>query len=321
MHSGAMSKQRIFSPEYEEFLVPESLHSNLLKKAKCNLVHNTSIIRQYRRKQQPIDRSLEPEQLWDHLNGKPNRNHFGNGGFEQSEPPMASRSRADSIVRFADEEQGLKSCARGSNLPGTAGSTGGNLKQISYIGQHHRTATPLSALSEGSHRSTFSDMSGDLGTTRPNLSQKDRVPRPPIGPSKDGNSVQNVSTASLEQWLQGVPPEKDPFSSNTKMAPNASETDKFSDRCSSQLASSLSFEEHLPLFNKELSEEERFAMDYGDFDGEEDDQNHVKPKELKQLSRSGQRQENPLSTNTDDELSILLGSGSTTNTSYSGDPP
>ena len=74
MHAGAMGKGRIFSSEYEELLVPQSLHLHLLSKAKCNLANNTSIIRQYRHGQQPISSSLLEEELYDHLRGVTKRN-------------------------------------------------------------------------------------------------------------------------------------------------------------------------------------------------------------------------------------------------------
>jgi len=70
MHTGAMGEGRIFSPEYEELLMPESLHFNLLKKARCNLANNTSIIRQYKHRQRPIDRFIHEDNLYDHLSGR-----------------------------------------------------------------------------------------------------------------------------------------------------------------------------------------------------------------------------------------------------------
>jgi hypothetical protein len=362
MHSGAMSKQRIFSPEYEEFLVPESLHANLLKKAKCNLAHNTSIIRQYRRKQQPINRSLEEDQLWDHLNGKPEQSHFVYGGLEMSEGATGNRSRADSTVRFADEEQGLK----GGSIDGPAFSNarksrtgsfgGGNLKQSSYVGQHQRSMTPLSAHSEGSQRSNFSDISLDQDTPRSDFSQKHRAFRPPPIPSRDGSSVQNVSTASLELWLQGSSPEKSSLhknETNTSMSsiddvaangqvvhpsspqrpgkiqsprnPPQEVVTKHVSSTSSDIAAQQYESDSVfstssgARSDRGLSEEERFAMDYGDFDSDEDDRNRMNSGEYNYLNQSQRVHDQSDDINTDNERSSLLGSGH--NNFYSGGPP
>jgi hypothetical protein len=218
MHAGAMGKTRIFSPEFEEFLMPESLHINLLNKARCNLSHNTSIIRQYRRKQQPINMSLDEELLWEHLNNNENgvdisRNH---NDSHLDETPNG-RSRADSIVRFADEELGMAKPVFGrspsySNRPPGSGGGGSFRRGLSSM-QHHRNLTPMSALSEmsGSHRSTYSEITLDQDTPRSTSAttssrkQCDPIDRPPPIPPKAAlSSVRSVSNASLEQWLQGA---------------------------------------------------------------------------------------------------------------------
>lgn len=98
MHTGAMGDERIFAPDYEEQLFPQTLHSNLLAKSKANLENNTSIVRQYRRKQAPIDRFLTEEELYDHLCGR----------LKAPDGEDFNRPRVDSTVRFADEEQGRK---------------------------------------------------------------------------------------------------------------------------------------------------------------------------------------------------------------------
>ncbi|KAG7359725.1 hypothetical protein IV203_034823 [Nitzschia inconspicua] len=367
MHSGAMSKQRIFSPEYEEFLVPESLHSNLLKKAKCNLAHNTSIIRQYRRKQQPINRSLEEEQLWEHLNGKTDNHHFSSAVFENPGAPIANRSRADSTVRFADEEQGLKSKDESSfpsNRVVRTGSISGNLKQSSYLGQHHRTTTPLSALSEGTHRSSISEITFD--TPRPKIPPKERGHRLPPAFNRDESSVRNVSTASLEQWLQGA--SHDTILTNqdgSKSAKKSRKDGKKNEIQSVRAASPQLPDDSLPLssFNsslldadtnksvnqtlsvlhqtesdsvyshdqlstssgarsdKLLSEEERFAMDYGDFDSDEDEFNRLNNGEYNYLANSHQVENHRGVTNSEDERSSLLGNFQNRNAFYSGEPP
>jgi hypothetical protein len=206
MHTGAMGNSRIFSPEYEEFLLPHTLHANLLSKARANLANNTSIIRQYRRKQQPIDRHLTEETLYDHLSG----NTLGPAIPEN----IAYRPRADSTVRFADVEQANKF----SNSGG-----GGNNKTNGYSSFHNnRTLTPLS---DSSFIRTGHDLLDEKHTPTPNLrkssyggplrprpshqyQQQPSVgvppPPPPSGfvstPSSSSN-MENVSTRSLEEWL------------------------------------------------------------------------------------------------------------------------
>jgi hypothetical protein len=82
MHCGALASNESFHRNMQDFLVGESLHSNLLNKAECNQAHNISVIRQYRRYQHPIKRSLAVEQLWDHLNRKVDHNHVEYSGVE-----------------------------------------------------------------------------------------------------------------------------------------------------------------------------------------------------------------------------------------------
>jgi hypothetical protein len=359
MHSGAMSKQRIFSPEYEEFLVPESLHANLLKKAKCNLTHNTSIIRQYRRKQQPINQSLEEEQLWDHLNGKTDHNQSLCSGIEDRDATVINRSRADSIVRFADEEEGLAKnndktssaknrTTRTSSIAG-GGSSSRNLKQSSYSGQHSRSATPLSVLSKETHCLSVSEISFDQDTPRSNDTQKHFPPRPPPFPPRDERLVQNVSTASVEQWLQGTPPEKSPLSKDTptqaRLQNHDGMTNNFfaldspsqegvtnlmdnvdDDDSTNRPNESVGSRSQLSTFpggriDRRLSEEERFAMDYGEYQSDEDDLNRMNHGEYNYLSPRDPADNVETTENGDDERSNLLGNEQKRSIFYSGAPP
>jgi hypothetical protein len=362
MHSGAMSKQRIFSPEYEEFLVPESLHSNLLKKAKCNLTHNTSIIRQYRRKQQPINQSLEEEQLWDHLNGKTDHNPIACSGVQDSDATSINRSRADSIVRFADEEKGLATGRSGrstdnktpsanirtsrTSATGGAGSSS-NLKQSSYSGQLSRNVTPLSAMSELTHGLSLSEISFDQDTPRSTNTPKHFPPRPPPIPPKDESLVQNVSTASLEQWLQGASPEKTPIGKDRVILatprfgdsmkrnllaidspPEVVVTDQMNNingGSAIQRYESDSSRSQQSTFSggrsdRGLSEEERFAMDYGEFQSDEDDLDRINHGEYNYLSPREPTANFENAEGTDDERSTLLGNGQNRSTFYSGAP-
>ena len=229
MHSGAMGKTRIFSPEYEEFLVPHSLHTNLLSKAKVNLANNTSIIRQYRKKQRPIDRHILEEELYDHLTGLTERslqfcntrsagnNTSSNNNSLPSGGPH--RPRADSIVRFADEELGITNGVGGGDANG--GYHGSARVSGTRFGgaAHLRSLTPLSDAS-CSQRTNLSDITMDRPTPqsigggtsgiRKSFEQVERPSvgcrPPPIPPKPDvavDSSVRNVSNVSLERWLQG----------------------------------------------------------------------------------------------------------------------
>lgn len=164
MHTGAMGNSRIFSPDYEGFLEPHSLHTNLRNKAECNLAHSTSIMRQYRSRQQPIDRYLANDQeMHDHLSGMNVVDH------RHRPNSMINRPRTDSIVRFADEEQGLVGDGTGGN--GTA-SERSKSEILDNSDTHHfkygsfaasdpfrSNLTPLSENSNSSHRSSsFSDL-------------------------------------------------------------------------------------------------------------------------------------------------------------------
>lgn len=231
MHTGAMGKTRIFSPEYEEFLVPHSLHSNLLSKAKVNLTNNTSIIRQYRRKQRPIDRHLLEDELYDHLCGRAepnlpsysNRNIVNNSfGNNNSLPSGGShRSRADSTVRFADEE-GVITRGVGGGGSGGGGYGSALSSAPTRYGSQLRTFTPLSdsSFSQGTFTSEHSmdrptpqAMSGLDSVPRKTYESPERpssANQPPLIPpmsvdnlDRNFSNVSNVSNVSLERWLQG----------------------------------------------------------------------------------------------------------------------
>eukprot|EP00977_Amphora_coffeiformis_P013381 scaffold3498_cov176-Amphora_coffeaeformis.AAC.9 len=91
MHSGAMGSQRIFDPQYEETLLPHTLHNNLLTKAQANLSNNTSIRRQYRTRIEPLRRHYSPDELSVHLSERTNPT-----------PSPPGRKRTESLVKFSD---------------------------------------------------------------------------------------------------------------------------------------------------------------------------------------------------------------------------
>eukprot|EP00531_Pseudo-nitzschia_arenysensis_P017863 CAMPEP_0116126266 /NCGR_PEP_ID=MMETSP0329-20121206/6245_1 /TAXON_ID=697910 /ORGANISM="Pseudo-nitzschia arenysensis, Strain B593" /LENGTH=602 /DNA_ID=CAMNT_0003620347 /DNA_START=34 /DNA_END=1842 /DNA_ORIENTATION=- len=326
MHTGAMGRGRIFSNDYEELLVPDSLHNNLLAKAKCNLAHNTSIIRQYRHKQRQIDRYLLEEELYDHLSGTTrkyqglriqNSNILDTNDF--------GRLRADSKVRFADEEVGL--------LGNDKVVVEGKIDEVPVSGRHHfRSLTPLSDISDISRL-------GQINNARPtNDGDLSSLAVPPkkffVNPdgareisdlsALNNSSVRNVSNSSLEQWLQGTPSEIDsntgneptrakkttdgetkddkkdiesfglppvvPLNtapmSNTIASGSFHRKTKVSDKIVNRDRKDLARMEILDsdslhsqrLNERDMSEDERFLFDYGDFGGDnvgEKNKNHV----------------------------------------------
>lgn len=288
MHTGAMSNARIFTPEFEDFLLPHTLHANLLMKAQANLANKASIIRQYRRKQQPIDRHLSAETMYEHLSSNTMEPEIPHN--------MAYRQRADSTVRFADVEQGK------------------NTNNNSY--NNNRNLTPLSDASSyrGNNQSlllserptpTYSSLRKTYvgGQRSPRLGKLpvDQTPKLPTGfgvMTSLSNTVENVSTSSLEQWLQRATPQSE--LSNAASVPHSSDDHESSDPiristhatlkakpCNSpkeyeqdtidySISSPLQYTTRLTpdgsalsFANRSMSEDERFAMDYGEFDDED----------------------------------------------------
>jgi hypothetical protein len=271
MHSGAMGKSRIFTPEYEEFLLPHSLHTNLLVKAQANLDNNTSIFRQYRRQQKPIDRHLTKEEMYNHLCGR----------LDSVPDTTPYRPRADSTVRFADEE----------DLMG-----GGS---FAHTTQHARTMTPLSETSSNqfSEASSMMDRPQSMGHSsflKSALNRPQRASRPPLPTpltTTDAMPMRNVSTSSLEQWLQASP-----LSTDGARKPTTSPTGEIStggNETNNHLSTSPPPQPEqgrtptsivrnpvsrpprlsdVTLDDRDLSEDERFSMDYGDIEDADSEQ-------------------------------------------------
>ena len=105
VHSGAMGKRRIFEAQYEQTLLPQSLHTQLLTKAKANLANNTSIRRQYKLESQipPMDRNYNEEEMIQLLQAQ--RNHSNHHNHHSTMTTTPYRQRADSTVRFEDERE------------------------------------------------------------------------------------------------------------------------------------------------------------------------------------------------------------------------
>ena len=225
MHSGAMGHDRIFDPEYEMSLLPHCLHAQLLNKAKANLSQRTSITRQYRRKQRPLDRYFSEDELVDEIkNGPMSRID------ENDEENPRFRRRADSLVRFADEELGEPDSVFSPPALSYASSS-------EFDNSHRRSLTPLSDIS--SQETPVATSRKDLGNR---FSRTKNRPPTPLAIQTKGinndlpqrrstsaatsngsatklplrspgrNSITNPmpfsttgSTSSLEQWLQASP--------------------------------------------------------------------------------------------------------------------
>lgn len=294
MHSGAMGNSRIFTEEYEDSLLPHSLHSNLLAKAQANLANNASIIRQYRRKQRPIDRPLTDEDLYDHLSGK---SSVGSTIVAQYLPPLGPRRpRTDSIVRFADQDT---SASERRPRPTTeiAANSAPTINHIS-LALDETSRIPASSLRRSSYNaSTLLDQ-----RPRPSASQEERLESSPLIPSPsslvdttlDSSRLGNVSNTSLEHWLRSSSNEaliRSNDISTSDLSANShlgviqqyevgqkanTPTDyggnvdsnvtqeNIESRLRNTLASGIS---RLKMDDATLSEDERFMFDYGSFDG------------------------------------------------------
>jgi hypothetical protein len=274
MHTGAMGKARIFDPNYEAHLLPHSLHADLLNKAKANLANKTSVIRQYRRKQKPIDQLYSEDELLDHLSCS------GSIKEETTEP---HRRRSDSLVRFADEEQGV-------------------LAEIRR--QHQRNLTPMSDITQQTPPLGLSTTRKSLDKP-PVISPPPPLPaaaaaitkpsptttRPPLPSLNKPMSIQEIG--NVEQWLQASPlsttstgaGDETPTSShrhNVPQVPSTSSwnqslpTSPWSRTSSGGKLSSTSMDSDIDvldiLSDRHLSEEERFFLDYGEV-GDQDN-NH-----------------------------------------------
>jgi hypothetical protein len=258
MHTGAMGKSRIFTPEYEEFLVPHSLHQNLLTKARANLANNTSIIRQYRRKQKPINRTMTDDEMYHHLND--NYDHLNDNYDEEPSPNIPYRPRADSTVRFADQEFGYfpPPPPRSSNIR--------NLSQLSDISSRHESDVSLLTPSSAASSTRKAPLQSPL------VAMPARSSLPPLLMTH-GAPLRNVSTSSLEQWLQASPqgeesrkssaPFAEPASSNNMSMPPPppkQDTTRTSNNIGARPLTPKSSDTNAD--DRDLSEDERFSMGY-----------------------------------------------------------
>jgi hypothetical protein len=278
MHSGAMGSARIFAPEDEESLLPRTLHSNLLTKAKDNLAKNASIIRQYRRKQQqpstPVDRRhmMMTEETM-------------SSAALTTEPTMptsiAYRPRADSTVRFStdlEQENGGRNFHYSPTL--TPLSDSSSVRTDDYSPSPH--GPPIQQPHSSLRRSSY-------GGPRKSPIQQQR--HPPLPPPSSLHS-KDVSSSSIDQWLQNTQgagsSSSTPTPSQLPGADGGNDSDSFrsfpqSNHSSpvhigsssgtkssnpTSITSSRNKAKHKnskSLDDRYLSEDERFALDYGDF--------------------------------------------------------
>ena len=232
MHTGAMGSQRIFTEDFEERLLPRTLHTNLLRKAQAELANHTSITRQYRRKSMPIHREFPTtEDLGQYLRSSRTTSHRNNG-----EPPTTThepRARADSTVRFADQLWSTApppTKAKSSSSTTSTVSTN-NVNNSNIVNNSDKSQTPVDLESSSSSSSTTMS----LVTNRPHQisgegSELGIVPPPPTTattPTTPGGLKRGYTKApsmqSVEDWLQAgsvvVAPAAAPTTTTTTTPP------------------------------------------------------------------------------------------------------
>ena len=182
MHTGAMGSKRIFETSFESNLLPHSLHSNLLTKARANLASKTSILRQYRSTMKPIDRTLSFDELTNRINHATlsERTYSPHGYHSHSttcsrdsmqqqnhDGITPQRKRTASLVKFADGYD----------------TSGERFEIDSMVTPRSSTVSPLSILSHS-------------GDSRP----QQHPPRPSLAPrgAKGPNNNNNNNKTSIE---------------------------------------------------------------------------------------------------------------------------
>jgi len=100
MHTGAMGAQPVFEKTYESGLLPHSLHSCLLVKARANLSNKTSIMRQYQKIKPMAQYPFSEDEMTGHLSDRSVLSSSTNN--QPTEPPPLVRRRTESLVKFAD---------------------------------------------------------------------------------------------------------------------------------------------------------------------------------------------------------------------------
>ena len=296
MHSGAMGSKPIFDSHYESSLLPNTLHNNLLKKAKATLSNRTSIRRQYQSNALPINRNFSQEELSGHLvDTTAVFEHGSNSSVGSSDPTiiMPTRRRTASLVKFSDgfdtngDRFSLGSDSNRSNMNGASTPTSDqstpNDKEITV--QLQRNA-PYSA--NGFAESPFTRpklaprvVSDKLGTI--SLSEPSGPFRTPD--SSSSSSMRKSQDAAVAMWLQsssslGSLQDSDLLSESNEQTPTVSNTCLMNQKDTPELQrNQLSFpplpkpsRSHSAVSSlavedddyQHLSPDERFDREYGD---------------------------------------------------------
>jgi hypothetical protein len=172
MHTGAMGSKPIFDKATENRLLPHSLHTSLHEKASEELGRNTSITRQYRR-QRTVDSSTSDHDI----------------------AALEPRQRADSTVRFADT-------------------------LWTSVSPREIARTPISEIT--SSRDRLETPCSQASITSPEKVERQKWP-PRSAQAHTSDSEANFmdplsSNHSLEEWLKAQPPLTDcPKHNNEKL--------------------------------------------------------------------------------------------------------
>lgn len=236
MHTGAMGSERIFDEATEKRLLPHSLHTSLYEKAKQELGRETSITRQYRRKRN---------------DDSPADDHDGEAALSFATQP---RQRADSTVRFADI---LWTCIPSKDTAQTP---------LSDISSHHDGAeTPCSQASLAS-------------SEKVELQKRPLLPAPVRTSQSEATFMDPLAGSSrrLEEWLKAGPTSRDsPKNSNQrpKITPTKSPIGKGQGEnrpepflpVPSMIPMNRAMSDNSSLDEgRELTEEEKFDLEYGE---------------------------------------------------------
>ena len=271
VHSGAMGKRRIFEAQYEQTLLPQSLHTQLLTKAKANLANNTSIRRQYKLESQipPMDRNYNEEEMIQLLQAQRNHsNHHSSNIMSTMMTATPYRRRADSTVRFEDEQE---------ISPEPAFSSYNNNNNNNN--NHSSSWSSTTPASQEDKPTTSRASPVYYRESPPSNQQLQQRPLPARGAEPSSllpPSFQNTSSSSIDQWLKQSTEtiNNDDHGDNDPTLPldGSSQTSRpHRHRPLPPLAATTPHPHH----NNHLliTEEERlFNMDYGsDFNKDDDD--------------------------------------------------
>jgi hypothetical protein len=273
MHTSAMGSQRIFEPEFELTLLPHTLHSCLVTKARANLHNNTSIMRQYQGKQRPIDRHYSEEELIEYLSGSSCHRSLvdsdasldASNGYDSNapNPPFPPpRRRTGSLVKFADgyDTSGAKIApeAASEKQPASAPLVDATAPRSS-ISQPQRPPRPLrSALHAPSFAGIAPKMDHDMVATMWLSS-----PSTSSSPSSSSNP-DKLDSPSQSQPSSETSPLSNPHNGHPEtLYATPSSNPKSIELQTPSAVSTLSSLNDTMNYN-DLTDDERFDLEYGD---------------------------------------------------------